>query len=48
MCINSSGKDVYDEIRKAGRLKIIKRTEGVSATDTIGKLLLMNSTRDDY
>ena len=37
----SDGNDAYAGVRKAGRLKIIKRTEGVSTTDLVGRLLLM-------
>ena len=29
------------QVQDAGRLKIIKRTEGVSTTDIVGRLLLM-------
>jgi len=31
-------------LREAGRLKIIKRTEGISTTALVGKLLLMTKT----
>ncbi|EER06905.1 Ethanolamine-phosphate cytidylyltransferase, putative, partial [Perkinsus marinus ATCC 50983] len=41
MPVDSSGKGVYDELRDAGKLRIIKRTEGVSTTDLIGRMLLM-------
>lgn len=37
----ADGKDAYDEVRSAGRLRIIKRTAGVSTTDLVGRLLLM-------
>merc|ERR1712183_672361 len=30
---------MYDDIRKAGRFKIFKRTEGISTTDIIGRML---------
>jgi len=36
----------YKEVQDAGRLKIIKRTEGVSTTDIVGRLLLM--TREHH
>lgn len=39
--INADGTDAYGEARAAGRLKIIKRTEGVSTTDLVGRLLLL-------
>jgi len=41
---NSEGRCAYDEIIAANKLKIIKRTEGVSTTDLVGRLLLI--TRD--
>jgi len=41
---NSEGRCAYDEIIAANRLKIIKRTEGVSTTDLVGRILLL--TRD--
>ena len=37
---NEKGECVYDEIIKANRMKIFKRTEGVSTTEIIGRLLL--------
>eukprot|EP00392_Amoebophrya_sp_AT5.2_P008056 g8075.t1 len=39
MPVNSEGVGAYDSLRDAGRLKIVKRTEGVSTTDFIGRLL---------
>ena len=36
---NESGVGCYDEIIKAGRMKIFKRTEGISTTEIIGRLL---------
>lgn len=41
MPVNSAGVCAYDEMRQAGRLRIIKRTEGVSTTDLIGRLLTL-------
>jgi ethanolamine-phosphate cytidylyltransferase len=38
---NSEGRCAYDEIIAARKLKIIKRTEGVSTTDIVGRLLLL-------
>ena len=37
----ADGKDAYAEVKEAGRMKIVKRTEGVSTTDLVGRLLLM-------
>ena len=38
-----TGTDAYDEVRKAGKLKIVKRTEGISTTEMVGKMLLMTA-----
>lgn len=42
--INSEGVDAYKDLKDAGRFIVIKRTEGISTTMLVGKLLLM--TRD--
>jgi len=42
MPVNSQGVCAYDEMKNAGRLRIIKRTEGVSTTDLIGRLLTLS------
>ena len=39
--INADGTDAYGEAKKAGRIKIVKRTEGVSTTDIVGRLLML-------
>ncbi len=36
---NANGEDSNLEMKKAGRIKIFKRTEGVSTTDIVGRLL---------
>ncbi len=36
---NAKGEDSNIEMKKAGRMKIFKRTEGVSTTDIVGRLL---------
>eukprot|EP00658_Telonema_sp_P-2_P078654 TRINITY_DN7418_c0_g2_i3.p1 TRINITY_DN7418_c0_g2~~TRINITY_DN7418_c0_g2_i3.p1 ORF type:complete len:353 (+),score=108.62 TRINITY_DN7418_c0_g2_i3:197-1255(+) len=38
----------YAEVMEAGRLKVIKRTEGVSTTDIVGRLLLMTKDHHDH
>jgi len=38
----SDGQDAYGELKKAGRMRIIKRTAGVSTTDLVGRLLLLS------
>eukprot|EP00466_Bigelowiella_natans_P009124 jgi/Bigna1/73090/fgenesh1_pg.22_\ len=37
------GKDVYAHVKKMGRYLSIPRTEGVSTTDIVGRMLLCNS-----
>ena len=41
IAINCDGADAYGELKAAGRFKVIKRTEGISTTSIVGKLLLM-------
>jgi len=36
------GKDVYEAAKNAGKYQSIPRTEGVSTTDIVGRMLLMN------
>jgi len=51
MSTTSSGEDAYAKVKQAGRMRIVKRTEGVSTTDLVGRLLLMTKqhhiTSDD-
>jgi len=42
MPLNIEGESCYSKIEKAGRLKIFKRTEGISTTDIIGRLLMVS------
>lgn len=46
IAINSDGVDAYGALKSAGRFKVIKRTEGISTTSIVGKLLLM--TREQH
>lgn len=39
MAIGADGKDCYAEFRKDDRLLIVKRTEGISTTDIVNRLL---------
>ncbi|KAF4662104.1 Ethanolamine-phosphate cytidylyltransferase [Perkinsus chesapeaki] len=41
MPVDFNGRGVYDDLRDAGKLRVIKRTEGVSTTDLVGRLLLL-------
>lgn len=45
-CIGSDGQDVYKAVKEMGRFRTIKRTEGVSSTDIVGRMLLC--TRDHH
>lgn len=52
MPANSSGEGAYDVLRDAGRLEVFPRTEGLSTTDCIGRLMALamataDSTPDD-
>lgn len=50
MATNEQGIDCYQEIKDQGRMKVFKRTGGVSTTDLIGRLLsfgLKSDTTDD-
>lgn len=40
------GKDVYESAKRRGRYRSIPRTEGVSTTDIVGRMLLM--TKDHH
>mmetsp|Transcript_37446 Transcript_37446/g.105734 ORF Transcript_37446/g.105734 Transcript_37446/m.105734 type:complete len:467 (+) Transcript_37446:383-1783(+) len=39
-CLLPDGTDAYEYPKKLGRFKTIKRTEGVSSTDIVGRMLL--------
>ena len=41
IAINCDGLDAYGQLKSANRFKVIKRTEGISTTSIVGKLLLM-------
>ncbi|XP_029307374.1 ethanolamine-phosphate cytidylyltransferase isoform X1 [Cottoperca gobio] len=38
------GKDTYAEVKREGRYRECKRTQGVSTTDLVGRMLLMTKT----
>jgi len=46
MPTDAAGNSAYGDVIKAGRIKLIKRTEGVSTTDLVGRMLLM--TREHH
>lgn len=39
-CLLPDGTDAYANAKKVGRFKLIKRTEGVSTTDIVGRMLM--------
>lgn len=39
----ADGTDAYGDAKAMGVYKTIKRTEGVSTTDIVGRMLLLNS-----
>lgn len=39
-CVGADGQDVYKAVKEMGRFRTIKRTEGVSSTDIVGRMLL--------
>lgn len=47
MPLNSEGVSAYDEVKRLGRLRIVRRTEGVSTTDMIGRLLTLSKQHHD-
>ena len=43
---NADGSDSYGSFKEAGRFKLLKRTEGVSTTDIVGRLLLLSKDKE--
>tara|TARA_A100001015_G_scaffold254900_1_gene296041 strand:- start:963 stop:1379 length:417 start_codon:yes stop_codon:yes gene_type:complete len=43
-CIGPDGRDVYAEVKRRGMFKSVPRTEGVSTTEIIGRMLLLTKT----
>ena len=39
-CLLPDGTDAYAAAKKAGRFKMVKRTEGISTTDLVGRMLM--------
>ncbi|CAN8061543.1 unnamed protein product [Agarophyton chilense] len=39
-CVGADGQDVYQAVKSMGRFRTVKRTEGVSSTDIVGRMLL--------
>ena len=43
-CIGADGRDVYDAVKRADKFRTIARTEGVSSTDIVGRMLLCTTS----
>ncbi len=43
LCVQPDGTDAYAHCKSQGKFKIIKRTEGISTTDILGRLLSLGS-----
>lgn len=43
-CLDASGRDVYEAVKQAGKFRTIARTEGVSSTDIVGRMLLCTTS----
>lgn len=44
--LEPDGSDGYGKFKAAGRFKLFKRTEGVSTTDIVGRLLLLSKDKE--
>jgi ethanolamine-phosphate cytidylyltransferase len=42
LTFDEDGNDSYQAVKDAGKFKLIKRTEGVSTTDIVGRILLLS------
>lgn len=47
MSVDANGVNSYQEIIDAGKMKIVKRTDGISTTDLVGRMLLCTKSGDD-
>lgn len=45
-CFDAQGNDVYAHVKAQGKFRTVKRTEGVSSTELVGRMLLL--TRDHH
>lgn len=43
-CLGADGQDVYAAVKRAGHFRTIARTEGVSSTDIVGRMLLCTTS----
>jgi len=44
-CFTAEGKDAYGDVKEKGKYLEIKRTEGVSTTDIVGRMLMCTRSR---
>jgi glycerol-3-phosphate cytidylyltransferase-like family protein len=44
--LGPDGEDTYGCFKEAGRFKMFKRTEGISTTDIVGRLLLLSKDNE--
>lgn len=47
MSVDANGVNSYQEIIDAGKMKIVKRTDGISTTDLVGRMLLCTSKEEE-
>ena len=47
-CILPDGTDAYAYAKKSGRFRLIKRTEGVSTTDIVGRMLMCSRNNSRF
>jgi len=45
--VDDQGRDVYEGVKKAGRYKTIKRTEGISTTQLVNRILFVDTRHMD-
>ena len=41
LSVTATGEDAFAKVKKVGRMKVVKRTEGISTTDLVGRLLVV-------
>ncbi|KAL3160740.1 hypothetical protein ABBQ32_010650 [Trebouxia sp. C0010 RCD-2024] len=47
-CLLPDGTDAYAHAKEMGRFKMVKRTEGVSSTDIVGRMLMLVRTNNRF
>ena len=45
LSVTATGEDAFAKVKKVGRMKVVKRTEGISTTDLVGRLLTVAKTK---